>query len=120
MVQVLELDPMVDCTQMDNVGQDIALPIFHRRHPNLTGAGVTVAVLDSGIDTRHPYLNVFASIETCGESVDIPGDHGTHCAGSIASRDQIFRGVAPDVIRRRAAASPRWCAPVSSPRWRPA
>ncbi len=46
---------------------------------------------------QHPHLVVADSAETCGESIDIPGDHGTHCAGSIASRDAVFPGVAPAV-----------------------
>ena len=37
------------------------------------------------------------SKSTCPESTDIPGSHGTHCAGSIASRDATFPGIAPDV-----------------------
>ncbi|MFY9959307.1 S8 family serine peptidase, partial [Pseudomonas sp.] len=40
---------------------------------------------------------VIDSVSTCGEDFLIPGSHGTHCAGSIASRDSLYRGVAPDV-----------------------
>lgn len=54
-------------------------------------------MLDSGVDLHHPFLRVSASVSTCGESIDIPGSHGTHCAGSIASRDSFYPGVAPGV-----------------------
>lgn len=93
----IELDPRLDVTQMDDAVEDINLEGFRDRHPSLTGSGVAVAVLDSGIDQHHPYLNVDDSVSTSGESVDIPGSHGTHCAGSIASRDSFFPGVAPEV-----------------------
>lgn len=96
-ISMIELDPVVDPTLMDDAIIDIEVDRFRNQHGNLTGAGVKVAVLDSGVDTNHPYLNVAASVSTCGEDVAIPGRHGTHCAGSIASRDAVFRGVAPDV-----------------------
>jgi serine protease AprX len=58
---------------------------------------VTVAVLDSGVDLDHPALRVKASVSTCSEPVELPGEHGTHCAGAIGSRDAVFSGVAPGV-----------------------
>lgn len=61
----------------------------------LDGRGVRVAVLDSGIDTCHPWLTVSDSISTCDEDVATPGRHGTQMAGVIASRDDEYRGVAP-------------------------
>ncbi|HEY5879306.1 MAG TPA: S8 family serine peptidase [Nakamurella sp.] len=54
-------------------------------------------MLDTGIDRRHPALTVTHSVETCGESVDVPGGHGTHCAGIIASTDPTAPGIAPGV-----------------------
>lgn len=63
----------------------------------LTGAGVRVAVLDTGVDGSHPALRLAHSIETCGEPVDVPGGHGTHCAGVIASTDPTAPGLAPGV-----------------------
>jgi len=62
-----------------------------------TGKGVKVAVLDSGIDKTHSELagKVVAEISTVStEDVDVPGDHGTHCAGIIASQNGYRRGVA--------------------------
>jgi serine protease AprX len=93
----LELDPLVQVVNMDDVVLDVELSGFHGHHPTLTGKGVKVAVLDSGIDFKHPFLHVTDSVSTSGESVEIPGSHATHCAGSIASLDTIFSGIAPDV-----------------------
>ena len=44
-----------------------------------------------------PDLNVHQSISTCGENFGVPGRHGTHVAGSIASRSTDYPGIAPDV-----------------------
>lgn len=66
-----------------------------------TGRGVTVAVVDSGVDTSHPALEgkVAESLEALPENkrvVFIPSDsgdsagHGTACAGIISS-------IAPDI-----------------------
>lgn len=96
-LKTVELDPPLLVTTMDDAVRDIELPLFRTRHPALDGTGVRVAVLDSGIDTLHPWLRVVDSVSTCGESVAIPGRHGTHVAGSIASRDTVYGGVAPGV-----------------------
>ena len=61
------------------------------------GHGVTVAVLDSGIDACHPCLDVAAASSTCPEPAGVPGWHGTHCAGLIASRSMKYPGLAPGV-----------------------
>jgi len=96
-LELIELDPLVKATLLDDIPADIDLPSFHESHPGRDGAGITVAVLDTGVDTSHPALDVSESISTCGEPVEIPGVHGTHCAGIVASRDATFRGVAPGV-----------------------
>ena len=61
------------------------------------GDGVTVAILDSGVDGTHPALfgKVVDEVSTVGEPVNIPGAHGTHVAGTVASNDAVHRGVAP-------------------------
>ncbi|EHR59579.1 S8 family peptidase [Saccharomonospora cyanea] len=68
-----------------------------------TGEGVTVAVLDTGIDADHPDLDdAVAESEdfTGGGSADDGNGHGTHVAGTIAgdgtASDGTYRGVAPD------------------------
>ena len=61
------------------------------------GRGIRVAILDSGVDRNHPALlgKVVDEISTAGEAVNIPGNHGTHVAGTVASNDPVYRGVAP-------------------------
>jgi subtilisin family serine protease len=57
----------------------------------LTGDGITVAVLDTGIDKTHPAfavpdLKIVESDFTGTGNGDTQG-HGTHCAGTILGRD---------------------------------
>ncbi|GAB3451834.1 S8 family serine peptidase [Actinophytocola sediminis] len=70
----------------------------------LTGAGVRVAVLDTGIDTDHPDLTgkaVLSKDFTDSGGVEDGHGHGTHVAsiitGTGAASDGKYRGVAPDV-----------------------
>lgn len=72
-----------------------------------TGAGVDVAILDTGIDGNHPDLVVVDGINYAGlpskDGSTNPGDwkdghgHGTHCAGIVAAlnNDIGVVGVAP-------------------------
>ena len=71
----------------------------------LTGLGVTVAVLDTGIRADHPDLagKVAEAVDftaTTPDAADNVG-HGTHVAGIIAgsgaASDGKYRGIAPDV-----------------------
>ncbi len=61
--------------------------------------GVDVAVLDSGIQTDHPDLNVVDSADFTGEGFYGTNPHGTQCAGIIGALDNDFGvvGVAPGV-----------------------
>lgn len=66
-----------------------------------TGAGITVAVLDTGIDSAHP---AFTGVTLTEKDFSGSGDgdkqgHGTHCAGTVFGRDVNGAriGVAPGV-----------------------
>jgi len=71
--------------------------------PGRGGAGINVAVIDTGIDCGHPDLaaNCVYGINYVSKGKDPFDDHGhgTHVAGIIAARDNGFGviGVAPEV-----------------------
>jgi serine protease AprX len=61
------------------------------------GRGVRVAVCDTGVDKNHPALlgkvvDEVSLVPT--EPTTTPGAHATHVAGTIASNDAIYRGIA--------------------------
>lgn len=69
----------------------------------VTGAGVVVAIMDSGIDSLHPDLNVVGGrnfapgnggAEAWGDTFSGCNGHGTHVAGTVGS---VRHGVAPGV-----------------------
>lgn len=65
------------------------------------GAGVKVAVIDTGIDLDHPDLaaNLKTGVRYTGSSPDDDNGHGTHVAGTIGAVDNTIGviGVAPGV-----------------------
>lgn len=64
-----------------------------------TGAGVNIASLDTGVDTRNPDLNHWDSyLVSTGDNVYDSNGHGTHQAGTIAAKKDGYHtvGVAYD------------------------
>lgn len=87
------------------IGGDEVRGILDASNERLTGKGVTVGVIDTGVDYTHPDL-----IRNYGGGYDLVDDdrdpmetlglgkatlHGTHVAGIIAANGKI-KGVAPD------------------------
>ena len=78
---------------------DVSVPLIKAPQAwaaGYTGAGVKVAVVDTGIDASHPDLagKVIAARDFTGDGdLDVVG-HGTHVAATIASGDSRYRGVA--------------------------
>lgn len=66
-------------------------------HKITRGAGVSVAVIDSGIDFSHPELaaNSSVTLDVTSEENPVPHKHGTSIAGIIASAGTLT-GVAPE------------------------
>lgn len=69
-----------------------------------TGEGITVAVLDTGIDVEHPCFKGRGVDLVCKNFTDDPEDndvdgHGTHCAGTLFGRDVdgLRIGAAPGI-----------------------
>jgi len=71
--------------------------------PALSGSGVSVAVIDSGIDTKHKALKdrVLVTVDFTGKNGEDAYGHGTHVAGIIAgqrgrsSDARVYQGIAP-------------------------
>lgn len=65
----------------------------------VTGSGVKVAILDTGIDDDHPDLSVSGGVSMVPTTTSWDDDHGhgTHCAGIVGARHNAAGvvGVAP-------------------------
>ena len=76
-----------------------------------TGAGATVALLDTGIDTRHRAFDgvTLVKMDFAGSGIEDANGHGTHLAGTIFGRDVdgirigVARGVDRAVIAKAVA-----------------
>jgi serine protease AprX len=77
----------------------IGLPQFFQQH-NLTGAGITVAVIDSEAAIGHPALKdrVVPRRNYTPELWGNPDSHGTAVAGIIAADDPVNGGIAPEAV----------------------
>lgn len=69
--------------------------VFNKVWENVTGKGIKVAVLDTGVRS-HPLLPepVASRSFISGQAVRDNNGHGTHCAGTVLGRKDI--GVAPN------------------------
>ncbi|OGR86659.1 MAG: hypothetical protein A3J74_10220 [Elusimicrobia bacterium RIFCSPHIGHO2_02_FULL_57_9] len=69
--------------------------------PSNQGAGVKVAVIDTGIDKEHPELKIIGGYNALDKNASWDDDHfhGTHVSGIIAARlnGELVAGVAPQV-----------------------
>jgi hypothetical protein len=65
-------------------------------HTLSTGRGARIAIIDSGVDTRHPDFDgaTLERFDALGGARAEPGSHGTAIAGIIAARGTV-RGIAP-------------------------
>ncbi|NJM70095.1 MAG: S8 family peptidase [Scytonema sp. RU_4_4] len=103
--------------RMDISKTTVHIPEFTRKNSNLTGKGVIIGIIDSGIDPKHP---AFAGriLRIWDQTLSGPGvtegkygaeltdslltvsqdtnGHGTHVAGIAAGVDPTYCGVAPE------------------------
>ena len=105
-VKSIEEDQLVQLDgQTANWGYS-SLNIPNRVPTSLSGKGVKIAIIDSGIDKNHPDLKVsggtcvldlVTSDTGCSGSYDDDNGHGTHIAGIIGAQDNEIGvvGVAP-------------------------
>ncbi len=123
-------DPSVESITLDKfatVSLEQSIPIINSDDVwnlslngiNITGKGVSVCVLDTGINYSHPNLGNCSTAEfLAGSCKKVPfgfdfanndndpmddhyhpvsgHSHGSHCSGIIASDHNTYRGVAPD------------------------
>ena len=90
-VKSVELDYKVEMVLDESVPQINVDDVWNE---GLTGRGIDIAVLDTGIHDEHPALNVEKEVDFTGEGTDDLNGHGTHVAGIIASTDSTYKGVA--------------------------
>jgi subtilisin family serine protease len=78
----------------------IQLNVEELQSSGITGKGITIAIMDTGIKEDHPDLQrdgksiVVGSLHLHGEYVY---SHGTMVASCIANQNETWKGIAPDV-----------------------
>ncbi|MGW4213338.1 S8 family peptidase [Lentzea sp. NPDC004789] len=81
---------------LDRSVAQIGAPAAHQK--GITGKGVKVAIVDTGVDENHPDLKgqqiAEKNFTTDPDNTDKVG-HGTHVGSTVASHDAKYGGVAP-------------------------
>jgi subtilisin family serine protease len=81
---------------LDRSVAQIGAPAAHQK--GITGKGVKVAIVDTGVDENHPDLKgqqiAEKNFTTDPDNTDKVG-HGTHVGSTVASHDTKYGGVAP-------------------------
>ena len=100
--QIISIDVANDSFENLNISREIILGQFASL---ADGTGKRIGIIDSGVDEKHPDLNVFAQFDLTEDqkiaserNVDRNG-HGTHVAGIAAgkgTKEQQFTGIAPN------------------------
>jgi subtilisin family serine protease len=100
-VQLTQPREGADATALDTQGATWGVTAVGATRSKFNGAGVKVAVLDSGIARGHPAFAGKSILEKdfTGEGDGDENGHGTHCAGTIFGGDVngLRIGVAPGV-----------------------
>jgi subtilisin len=107
----LKANKTIKLRAVDLKDAKLLLQQLYGKLPATAGAGVTVGIIDSGVDGTHPDLrNVLGGQNCVGDEVRAnpaakadwgpakkKGEHGTHVAGIVAGNGATsgFRGVAP-------------------------
>jgi serine protease AprX len=106
-IQRLEADPEVVTIYEDlpvHAYLDAAMPLIQVPRlwqEGLTGEGVRIAIVDTGLDTQHPDFRgrIGGTADFTGEGITDRHGHGTHCASIAAGSGEAsggrYRGAAP-------------------------
>jgi len=83
---------------LNEVHQNVHTQTAHQRNPSVTGQGIRIAMLDTGVDKHHPMLEGKVLYEKSFVGDDNASDehgHGTADASVLAGQSERFTGIAP-------------------------